>query len=127
MLKVKVRQPNWKQAIESLVPTTIGTVVTVLDEVGKEMVDWLESLTEAERGWIARRGGAGLAGGYRYAVAKTETGARLVIRNTVFYSIILEQRDGLFVLSGIMDPGGKVEQKLVEVCAKYGMRFTRSQ
>ena len=118
MLQIKPgRKPDWRGVVQSLVPVVKTRILAVLEEVGKEMVDWLKSLPPQERGWIARSP-HGLADSYEYEVVETSSGVKLVLRNTKFYAAILEHRDGLFVLTGVTDPGGPVEQKLAEVCAR---------
>jgi hypothetical protein len=125
MISVRVRQPDWKGVIEGLVPPLKKDAANMLEEVGQAMVSWLESRTAAERGWIAREPG-GLANSFFYRVTETPQGAKLRIGNSKFYAVILEHRDGLFVVHGITDPGGPVEEKLTEIGKQYGMRVVRS-
>lgn len=60
-----------------------------------------------------------LAGAYRYEVQRRGGEVRLVLLNDMEYAIYLEVRDGFFVLSGVTDPGGPVENALRQALAPF--------
>jgi hypothetical protein len=93
----------------------------VMEAVGTETVAYLKGLTQEQRGWATITGE--LAAGYAFEVTQVDGGARLTLRNDVDYAIYLEAKHGFFVLSGVLDPGGPVEQALVEVCARIAPEF----
>ena len=68
-----------------------------------------------------------LANAYAWKVERTSDGAMLTFENNMEYAVHLEARDGYFVLSGITDPGGPVEQELVrlvgQVAPEWEVRF----
>jgi hypothetical protein len=67
-------------------------------------------------GWADVTGA--LAAGYQYTVEITTDGAELILANPVEYAAALEARDGYFVLSGVADPGGPVEQEIRRLVAQ---------
>ena len=58
-----------------------------------------------------------LALGYQWSVDPVGSGAILTLSNPVEYAAALEARDGYFVLGGVMDPGGPVEQAIERAAA----------
>jgi hypothetical protein len=58
--------------------------------------------------WAARSGQLALS--YEYQVVVSADGATLILRNTAEYAFWVEVMDGFYVLSGVMDDGGPVEQ-----------------
>lgn len=127
MLTFTPRKVDVSRAVRFIAETTQQNAVIVMEAVGQAMLQWLETRGPETRGWTARSA-SGLAESYSYKVRKIPGGARLMLRNSKFYGMILEQRDGLFVLTGVTDPGGPVEQKLAEVVAKIApsMRIVRA-
>lgn len=125
LLSIRTKPADFEAAIRALAPDTEARLLRVLDAVGAATVEWLASRTTEERGWVTRRlTPKVLAESYSYTVARLEQGgARLTLANTDFTSVFLEAWDGFFVLSGVLDPGGPVEQKLIEVCADIAPEF----
>lgn len=106
----------------------------VLEETGRRSVEKLQSHTN-ERRPPARRGGAAryahlghwadvtgdLASWYFHDVVRNLSGySELVVGNydRGGYGRILEDREGFWVIKGIMDPGGLVEQEFRQVVAQ---------
>jgi hypothetical protein len=58
-----------------------------------------------------------LALSYAFTVVTTPKGAMLTISNSAEYAAALEARDGYFVLSGVMEDGGPVEQAIRRAAA----------
>lgn len=123
LLTFKVRQPDWQKVIQGAVaPLVDDRIRIVFEAVGAEMFAWLKSLSKEERGWASITGH--LADSYQPPkVEKIKDGWRLTLANTAYYSVFLEARDGMMVLSGVTDPGGPFEQKLREVCAEIAPEF----
>jgi len=104
--------------------------IAALDEIGRRVVAKLQSHTQ-ERRPPARRGGANryahpghwadvtgaLASQFGYKVDRARGKNTLTIYNTdrEGYGAILEQREGFFVLRGIDQPGGLVDQIMRQV------------
>lgn len=136
MLTLSVRKPDWQKAIQGLAVETEQKIRLVMEAVAVETIAYLKSHT-AERRPPARRGGplrpahpghwadvtGQLVNSYAWEVNPIDGGTRLVLRNDAEYAVYLEARDGFFVLSGVTDPGGPVEEALVEVCAKIAPEF----
>ena len=137
MLSLSIRRPDWQRQIEALAADAATKSKLVLETVGIEVTDYLKSLTPNLRppvrkseGWRqAHPGGWAdvtgvLAASYSWEVVPVDGGWRLVLKNTADYAIYLEQRDGFFVLGGVADPGGIVEQALLEIAPRIapGMR-----
>jgi hypothetical protein len=121
MFALKVRQPDWQKAMRGLDKATEDQALRVMEGVGSALLAWFQGLTEEERGWATITGE--LARGYAFEVTKILDGARLTLRNDVEHAVYLEARDGFFILTGVADPGGPLEEKLVEVCAKIAPEF----
>lgn len=123
LLSFKVRQPDWAKVVRDAVALPVeDRIRVVFEEVGTRMVAWLKSLSQEERGWANITGH--LADSYRPPkVEQVTNGWRLTLANTAFYSVFLEARDGMMVLSGVTDPGGPFDQKLREVCADVAPDF----
>lgn len=109
MLTITVRQPDWQKAIQGIAQEQMPTIRTVLDEVGKEVIAFLQSYVSGSKG--PARGGFGerhpggwkditgtLAKSYKYTVGGTEQGGVLVLENTDWKAQILQARHGFFVL-----------------------------
>ena len=136
MLQLSVRQPDWQKAIKELALAQDEKIRLTLEAVGVEVVAWLKS-HQLERKPPGRpRPGPFHPGGWRDitnilvssyqppSVTKVNGGWRLTFANTAEYAIYLELRDGFFVLSGIMDQGGIVQQTLTEVIANIAPEWT---
>jgi hypothetical protein len=130
MLTVTVRQPDWQKAIQDIAQEQMPTIRTVLDEVGKEVIAYLQSYVSGSSG--PARGGFGakhpggwkditgtLAKSYKYTVGGTEQGGVLVLENTDWKAQILQARHGFFVL-----PSGKSGSSSMR-CAMQPRRWLR--
>lgn len=126
MIGLVAKPINWDTAIRGQAQAAQDKVVLILEKVGEVMVTYLEGLTEEQRGWVSRHGTAmgSLAGSYGSEVTPIPGGARLGIKNDAEHAAYVEAIDGMMVVHGIMDPGGPVEQKLVEVCAEFAPEWT---
>ncbi len=97
----------------------------LMEYIGTETVAYLRSYTalmappirpgDPERrrhpGYWSDRSGA-LAGAYDHEVSQSARGWTLTLTNSMEYAATLEARDGYYVLSGVADPGGPVEQAM---------------
>lgn len=129
MLRLTVRQPNVAAQVAALRVSIQERVALVFEAVGAETIAYLRSLTDEmrppiRRGGTPRRAHPGhwadvtsqLANSYGYEVEVLgDGGVRLVLRNGAEYAGHLEARDGFWVLSGVADPGGPVEEALQAV------------
>lgn len=162
MFKVLAAEPEFlDEVVANLALDALTKVELTLEQVGRETVDYLRSLTSEMRPPIGARtirtkrrrrigkeaevgplqavpermtlGSGGprqahpghwadvstvLAASYDSEVERTATGVTLVLRNTAEYAFWVEVRDGFFVLSGVTDPGGPVEQAFRTVAAR---------
>lgn len=91
----------------------------LLDAAGARTVAFLRSLTagvsrDGRRlhpgGWADRTGET--ADSFSYRIERRGPGWRLVIENDSRAAVELEEMDGIFVVSGVADPGGPVEQAM---------------
>lgn len=128
MFGLSVSKPDWQKAIQDLAITEREKIRLVLESAGVETIAYLKSITEQRRpparGGLAQRFAHPghwaditgiLANSYGWSVEATENGWKLVLVNTAEYAIHLEARHGFFVLSGVADPGGPVEDALAKV------------
>jgi hypothetical protein len=106
-------------------------LVILMQEIGELTLEYLRSFTTefappirpgdpARRrhpGYWADRSGD-LARAYDYVVSPAGDGVNLVFANDMPYAAELEARDGYFVLSGVTDKGGPVEQAMRAAVAK---------
>ena len=123
MLTFHVRPiKGWDKAIQAHAQAAQDKIELVLEKVGEEVTRRLVALTETEQGW--RNVTGNLEEGYTWHVDGIDGGARLILRNDVYYAVFLEARDGFMVLHGVLDPGGLVEQVLVEVAAEFAPEWT---
>lgn len=138
MIRFDVLEPEFADAIDKLEASAQDVIKGVLEMVGIQTIAYLRSLTdemqppiykaEGERpahpgGWADISGD--LARGYGWEVYGTPSGAVLRLYNMMDYAAALEAKEGYFVLSGVTDPGGPVEQALREVGARLGLRIWR--
>lgn len=136
MIKATVRTVTSRKLVESTVFVTKQKAIYAAHVVGNETVAFLRSLTDQMRpparagegprrahpgGWADVRGT--LAASYSYKVEPTDFGARLTLINTAEYAVYLELMDGYYVLSGVGEPGGPVEQILRENAEKIGFKY----
>ena len=137
MLTLSVRKPDVQKALQELVATTEQKIKLVMEAVAVETIAYLKSF-QADRkpphktvppppgpyhpgGW--RDITSQLVNSYGWEINPIDGGVRLVLKNDAEYAVYLEHRDGFFVLSGVTDPGGPVEQALIEVCAQIAPEF----
>jgi hypothetical protein len=108
--------------VEKDVESKLGEVA---DFVGKYAVEWLRGYTgqlrpprrEGEPLRPARRGGWAdengfLVSEYRYEVSHARGQVTLTLFNDADFAAELELMEGYFVLSGVTDPGGPIEDAL---------------
>lgn len=125
MLTLTVASPDAQAALRTLVLNEREKARLVLLQVGIETVAYLRSLTDemrppAKRGEGERQAHPGhwadvtsvLEKSYGWAVDPLDDGWRLTLSNTAEYAAALEARDGYFVLTGVLEDGGPVEQAL---------------
>jgi hypothetical protein len=139
MLQLSVRQPDWQKAIQDLAVAEREKIRLVLESVGAETIAHLKSITDERR--PPARGTLGerfahpghwadvtgvLANSYGWEIQPTENGWRLILSNTAEYAIHLEARHGFFVLTGVADPGGPVEEALKDVASKIAPSWSVS-
>jgi hypothetical protein len=99
-----------------------------LNEIGKRVMQHLQSYTNerrppVKRGGLPREAHPGhwadvtrdLVSKYGWTVAENT----LVLFNESDHAVYLEERDGFFVLRGILEPGGVFERILVEVIQEF--------
>jgi hypothetical protein len=129
--KLSIRKPDWQAAIKGLAVTQRERARLVLESVNVEIVAWLKSHTDKRRppvryrgAWTGERpahpGGWAdistlLVNSYSGKVTEVPNGARLTLANTAEYAVYLEARDGFFVLSGVLEPGGEFERAMIEI------------
>ena len=125
MLKLSVSKPDWQRAIRALRVSAERKAELVAEAAGAETIAYLRSLTDEMRP-PARRGGqerpahpghwaditGQLAASYGWEVESIPGGVRLVLTNGADYAVYLEDRNGFFVLTGVADPGGPVEEQI---------------
>lgn len=114
--------PDWRKAVAELGASTEMKAQLILESVGAEVVAYLKSRTEQERHWIVRFGE--LEQSYGYEVKPFRGGAMLILRAEAEHAIYLEARDGFFVLHGVTDGGGPVEQAIRDVISVIAPELT---
>lgn len=142
MLTLSINQPAFQAQVRELLERQLlaaeEIAVNILTQVGIETVAYLRSLTdEMNPPWPSRKGPerpahpghwsdrtGQLAAGYDAAVEKIPGGARLTLSNFAEYAVYLEARNGYFVLSGVTDPGGPVEEQLRRAVAAIAPGWT---
>jgi hypothetical protein len=121
MFAVELTKPVFEPGVFELSDMARAGMRAVLSEVGRQVIDYLRSLTSEMRPPV-QAGGAmraahpghwadvtgALAAGYSFKVEDVENGVQLVLLNDVGYAAFLEAHDGFFVLKGVADEGGPV-------------------
>lgn len=128
MITFTADKPDVQKAIRALRVDARRKIVLVLQQVGLETMAYLRSLTTEMRPPAAgkdnsRRAHPGhwadvtgqLAGSYSWEVEEHGDEVVLVLRNDAAHAIWVEMREGFFVLSGVADPGGPVQQALERI------------
>lgn len=138
----EARLEGLTEMLERVKGDTLKRVQRTMQVVGVETVTYLRSLTKTMRppvrpgegprrahpgGWADVTGN--LANAYEWEV-DVDAGAgivTLVLKNGMEYAAYLDARDGYFVLRGVADEGGPVEQALVRILARVapGMQVVR--
>lgn len=117
--------------IEGIEREVLDILHGMAEAIGHRTVAYLRSLTGVMRP-PAKPGGAfryahpggwaditsNLANAYRFEVRPNGKGWTLAFINSMEYAAYLEAHDGYFVLSGVTDPGGPVEQAMRQVLAE---------
>ena len=120
-----VTTPDFAEAMNALGAPVRFQVRQVLQAIGASTVDFLKSYTSVMRpplrvadamraahpgGWADVTGV--LANSYGWAVTEGADGWILKLFNDADYAVYLETKEGYFVLHGVTDPGGPVEEAL---------------
>jgi hypothetical protein len=120
---VQTSEPNLEPIMVSLKRKVLVDTRAILEEVGKQVVAYLQSETAelrppAETGGAWRHAHPGhwaddtgeLARGYTYQVVLSGFEYQLIFRNNTPYAVYVEMHEGFFVLTGIQEPGGPIDQ-----------------
>lgn len=128
--RVELPEPDFAEAFQALeadIPTKAGFI---LELVGSQVIAYLRSLTGNMRpparkgepprsahpgGWADITGNLALA--YAYEVTQEPDGATLTLTNHMEYAAALEAKDGYFVLKGVADRNGPVEEEIRRIAA----------
>lgn len=128
MLSLQAEKPDFGPALAALKVSTKEKSRLLLQAIGIEVIAYLRSLTAELRSPASGRSNmrqahpghwaditGQLAGSYSWQVVDMGLGVALVLRNTAEYAIWLELREGFFVLRGVTEPGGPVQQAIDKV------------
>jgi hypothetical protein len=131
MFAVELTQTAFEPGVFGLTEVARAGMRAVLSEAGRQVIDYLRSLTgemrpPVEAGGAMRPAHPGhwadvtgaLAAGYDFRVEDTNDGVQLVLLNDVGYAVFLEAHDGFFVLKGVADAGGPVSQAMRSVVSE---------
>jgi hypothetical protein len=66
-----------------------------------------------------------LAASYSSSARATTRGAMLTLKNSAAYAVELEKHDGYWVLTGVTDAGGPVDQSIAKLSAQFGFTLVR--
>lgn len=131
MIRFQVLEPENLDQIADLEVELDQKIRMLLEAIAIETIAYLRSLTTEMRppakpgepsrfahpgGWADVTGQ--LANSYGWAVRKAGIAWELELRNDAGHAIYLEEREGYFVLRGVTEPGGPVEQALRAVIAR---------
>jgi hypothetical protein len=127
-IAVPANMTDW---MRNHVQETDKRIELILQIVGANTVAYLRSLTTVRRPPVrkgegerwAHPGGwadisSNLANAYAFEVRQSGAGWELVLSNHMEYAAYLEAKDGYFVLSGVTEPGGPVEQAIRDAVAE---------
>lgn len=127
-LKLSVMKADTRRAIAALELDAEQKIELILEQIGIETIAYLRSLTNEIRPPASgrsntRRAHPGhwadvtgqLALGYSYEVERRGGEVVLILRNTAEHAVYLEAKEGFFVLSGVTEPNGPIEQALQRV------------
>jgi hypothetical protein len=125
LLKFSTDNPDLGPMLLELEQDTRTRIIMVLEAIGLETIAYLRSKTKEMRppvraGRKPRPAHPGhwadvtgqLVNSYSYRVENLPHGVSLVFENSAEYAAALEAKEGYFVLSGVADPGGPVDQAL---------------
>jgi hypothetical protein len=132
LITLSANDPTWvDELIAAVEVDALDRLDLAFQQLGQEVVDFLrshvEGLTnppykagegprEVHPGEWSDRSGI-LAASYSYEVRRDERGVTLIFRNTAEYAFWVEAMEGYFVLSGITEPGGPVEEAFRRIAA----------
>ncbi len=133
MFTIAAAEPAFlDEVIANVALDALTKLELTLEQVGQETVDYLRSLVAGTvegwpdpdgpgrqphpGGWADRT--TVLAASYGYEVERGDGSVTLRLYNTAEYAFWVEVMDGYFVLSGVTDPGGPVEQAFRAVAAR---------
>jgi hypothetical protein len=133
MLEFEAGSFDFLDALEALELEAIDSLFLALDSIGRETIEYLKSETDEVRppaysGGPERQAHPGhwadvtgdLKRGYRYTVDRRRTAnPTLKLENRSGHAAILEERDGFFVLSEVMDKGGPVERAMKRAVHRF--------
>lgn len=123
--------------IEELQRDALKRLEPLAQQVGDDVIRYLRELIaerqapwpdpagpgrQERRGHWADRSGE-LARSYRVEVERDSQSVRLVLRNDSDHAFWVEVMDGLFVLSGVLEPGGPVDHAFREIAARVAPDF----
>lgn len=133
----QVAEREMLDTIHALEMDTHQKIRHVLEAIGTETIAFLRSLTEnmadpIRPGEGQRRKHPGnwaditgnLANAYAHRVVEIVGGWSLELSNSMDYAVYLEARDGMFVLKGVTEQHGPVEQALRKVVARIAPDWT---
>jgi hypothetical protein len=119
------------EAVDQGLVSQKEAVRNLMDMIGIDVVNYLRGYTSqrqppVRRGQADRKAHPGgwadvtsnLMNGFRYDVIEDAGSVWLQFSNSMEYAATLEARDGYFVLEGITDEGGPVEEALNKVISR---------
>lgn len=138
MLSLQAEKPEILSSLRKLQISDLEKAERILEMVGIETVAYLRSLTNeirppAKPGGNTRRAHPGhwadvtgqLALSYAWEVVRvSDVEVRLVLSNSAEHAIWLELREGFFVLTGVTESDGPVEQALRRIIPQIAPGWT---
>lgn len=137
-INYRINEAAYQSAIRDLQMDVTRKAVLAMNAVGAETVAFLRSQTSEMRPpahvngpmrpahpghWADISGALALA--YAYEVVVSDNGVQLRMLNSMEYAVYLENHLGYWVLSGVTDPGGPVDQALNIVSEVVGFEVTQ--
>jgi hypothetical protein len=130
--KIEVGSLQQQADFRSLELPFLDALEILLDHVGASVVEYLRSYTNEwrppERGGTTRRRAHpghwadithDLEAGYHYKIERNAEGVTLALLNDSGHAIYVEAMDGFYVLKGVTDKGGPVEQAIRTMILRY--------
>ena len=132
MFRLETTTVGLDTVMEALVRAAMSNARAIMEQVGADVIGYLKSLTSeirpperdggperhAHPGHWADAGDGDLAASYSYEVQADARQVILILRNTSAHAVYLEMHEGFFVLRGVADPGGPVEQAMRRAVAQ---------